>query len=142
MEETHKMLKLLDHPRKSLGSHTDILLVKTRSLVNNVWFAVSYLDDVNVRQTSRLRCNVSQELNRGTRLHVPHPHEPEVLPPTYSRRERGHQRARHSHRQSSRCVFAQSPTTDRSPWVDSFHTCVCTLLPPSSTSCFGAIAAA
>jgi len=68
MEETHKMLKLLDHPRKSFGSHTGILLIKTGSLVNNVWFAVPYLDDVDVRQTSRLRSNVSQEPNRGIKV--------------------------------------------------------------------------
>ena len=47
--ETHEMVKLLHHPRKSLGSHTNIVRFKTRTSVNNVQFAVSYLDDVNVR---------------------------------------------------------------------------------------------
>jgi len=142
VEETHKMLKLLDHPCKSLGSYTDILLVKTRSLVNNVRFAVSYLNNVDVWETSSLGGNVSQGFNRGKWLHAPRPREPGILPLTYPRRERDPQRVYHSHQRSSRYVFAQSPTTDRTPLVDSFGTFACILLRPSSTSCSGVITTA
>ena len=59
VEETHKVLKLANHPSKSLGSFTDIVFVETSALVNNFRFAISYLDNVYVRQTSSLRSNVN-----------------------------------------------------------------------------------
>jgi hypothetical protein len=64
MEETHEMVKLLHHPCKSLGSHTDIVRFKTGALINNLQFPTPYLDDVNVRQAPSLRNGVSQERNR------------------------------------------------------------------------------
>ena len=71
------MVKLLHHPCKSLGSHADIVRFKSGALINNGKFAVSYLDDVNVRQTSSLRSSVSQERNRVVRHRgAPHPHGP------------------------------------------------------------------
>lgn len=75
MQGTHKMLKLLDHPCKPFGSYADILLVEPRLLVNNVRFAVPYLDDVNVRKTSSLDENVSRKCERGMRFRAPRPHE-------------------------------------------------------------------
>ena len=136
------MLEFLDHPHKSLRSHTNIILVKTTSLVNNGRLAASYLDNVYVRETPSLGSNVSQRFERGVMFHVPHPHGHEILSPTCPRRERDPQRVHHNHRQSSRCSSVRSPTTDQSPWVDSFHTCVCILPPPSSTSCSGVIVVA
>jgi hypothetical protein len=65
MEATHEVLKLLDHPNKSLCSHTNIILVKPRSLVDNGGLSASYLDDVDVRKSSGLSSNVNRESNRG-----------------------------------------------------------------------------
>ena len=54
MEGTHKVLELLEHPGKSLGSNADIILVETGLLVDDAWFAISYLDDVDVWKGSSL----------------------------------------------------------------------------------------
>ena len=55
MEGTYKVLEFLEHPGKSLGSNADIVLVKTGLLVDDAWFAISYLNDVDVRKGSSLR---------------------------------------------------------------------------------------
>lgn len=65
MEGTYKVLELLEHPGKSLGSNTDIILVKTGLLVDDAWFTVSYLDDVDVRKGSGLGGNVSRGSDQG-----------------------------------------------------------------------------
>ena len=44
------MLEFLQHPGKSLGSNADIALVKTGLLIDDAWFAVSYLNDIDVRK--------------------------------------------------------------------------------------------
>ena len=56
---TYKVLELFDHPYKSFCSHSDIILVKAGSLVDNFRLAVPYLDNVNVRKTSGLRGGVN-----------------------------------------------------------------------------------
>lgn len=101
---THKVLELFDHPCKSFCSNADIILVKTRSLVNNSGLAVSYLNDVDVRKTPGLDSGVNEVSNRGMRVHIQYPHEREIPPPTYPRREQDRQTLRRNHRQSSRCV--------------------------------------
>lgn len=63
VEGTYKVLKLLDHPGKPFGSHTDIVFVETGALIYNARLAVSYLDDVYVRQSPSLCGNVSQGSN-------------------------------------------------------------------------------
>jgi len=55
VEGTYEVLEFLEHPGKSLGSNADIIFVKTGLLVDDAWFAVSYLDDVDVRKGSSLR---------------------------------------------------------------------------------------
>ena len=92
------MLELLEHPGKSLRSYADILLVEAGLLVNDARFAVSYLDDVDIRKDPSLGINVSQEFDRGTGFHALHPHGLEILPPTYPRREKGPRRPHRSHR--------------------------------------------
>ena len=59
------MLEFLDHPHKSLRPHTNIILVKTTSLVNNGRLAASYLDNVYVRETPSLGSNVNQRFEQG-----------------------------------------------------------------------------
>ena len=64
MKGTHKMLELLEHPGKSLGSYADSFFIKTGLLVNDGRFAVSYLDDVDVGKGPSLGRTVSQEFDR------------------------------------------------------------------------------
>ena len=97
MEMTHKVLELFDHPCKALCAYAHIILIKTRPLVNNVWPAVPYLDNIDVRKTSSLESSINKHSTRGgggvTSIHVRRPREHEIPPPTYPRREQDPQQS-------------------------------------------------
>ena len=100
MGGAYKMLELLEHPGESLGSYANIIIIETGLLVNNGWFAVSYLNNVDVGKSSGLSENVSHESPQrdGAGPRIPHPHESEILHPTYPRKGRDPRRVRHSRR--------------------------------------------
>ena len=65
-EVTYKMLELVNHPYKPLRAHTNIILVKTRSPVDNVRLALSNLDDIDVRKSPGLDSSTTLNENLET----------------------------------------------------------------------------